>query len=121
MRKSNVILLALAAAVLSACAAHPDPIIDMKGVDQEQFVQDWNECEAYTNEVQVSQGVAKGAAVGAAIGAAVGAIGGNSRDVAEGAGTGAVYGGASSGLSADRDKQMVFKRCMRGRGYRVLN
>ena len=107
--------------LVGGCAAHPDPIIDMKGVDQEQFVQDWNECEQYTNEVQMSQGVAKGAAVGTAIGAAVGAIGGNSRDVAEGAGAGAVYGGAGSGLEADRDKQMVFKRCMRGRGYRVLN
>ena len=121
MHKTSAVLLACIAAIISACAAHPDPIIDMKGVDQEQFVRDWNECEAYTEEIQMSQGVAKGAATGAVIGAVVGAIGGNSRDVAESAGTGAVYGGASSGLEADRDKQMVFKRCMRGRGYRVLN
>ena len=107
--------------MISACAAHPDPIIDMQGVDQEQFDQDWSECEAYSEEVQVSRGVAKGAATGAAIGAVVGAIGGNSTDVADGAGTGAVYGGASSGLGASREQQMVFKRCMRGRGYRVLN
>lgn len=121
MPRITVILLACAATLISACAAHPDPIIDMKGVDQEQFVQDWNECEAYTKEVQVSTGVAKGAATGAVIGAVAGAIGGNSRDVGDGAGTGAVYGGARSGLEADRDKQMVFKRCMRGRGYKVLN
>ena len=121
MRKTSAIFLACTAVIISACAAHPDPIIDMKGVDQEQFVRDWNECEAYTEEIQMSQGVAKGAATGAVIGAVVGAIGGNSRVAAEGAGTGAVYGGASSGLEADRDKQMVFKRCMRGRGYRVLN
>ena len=38
-----------------------------------------------------------------------------------GAGYGAIYGGTRSGLDADREKQMVFKRCMRGRGYRVLN
>lgn len=121
MRKRSAIILACSAIIVAGCAAHPDPIIDMKGVDQEKFVQDWNECEAYTNEIQMSQGVAKGAATGAVVGAVVGAIGGNSSDVAKSAGTGAVYGGTSSGLEADRDKQMVFKRCMRGRGYRVLN
>ena len=121
MRTRTVLLLTCYAAILSGCAAHPDPIIDMKGVDQEQFVQDWNECEAYTDEVQISKGVAKGASLGAAIGAVAGAIGGDSKDVRHDAGYGAVYGGAESGLDADRDKQLVFKRCMSGRGYRVLN
>lgn len=108
-------------ACVAGCAAHPDPIIDMKGVDQEQFVRDWNDCEGYSEEVQMSKGIAKGAGVGAVIGAAAGAIGGNSSDVAEGAAVGGLYGGTDSGLQADREKQQVFKRCMRGRGYRVLN
>jgi len=107
--------------LVAACAAQPDPIIDMKGVDLDQYEEDWDECESYTDEVLVSRGVAKGAGLGAAIGAAAGAIGGNSTDVAEGAGVGALYGGTRSGLDADEMKQMVFKRCMRGRGYRVLN
>ncbi len=34
---------------------------------------------------------------------------------------GAFIGAPRSGLDADRDKQRVFKRCLRGRGYRVLN
>ena len=114
-------LLIAASAVLGACAANPDPIIDMKGVDRDQYEEDWAECEAYTEEVLVAQGVAKGAGLGAAIGAAAGAIGGNSSDVAESAGYGALYGGTRSGLDADRMQQDVFKRCMRGRGYRVLN
>jgi hypothetical protein len=121
MRAISVILFSCIAAAIAGCAAHPDPIIDMKGVDQKQFVQDWNECEAYTDEVQMSKGIAKGAGLGAAIGAAAGAIGGNSSDVAEGAAYGGLYGGTESGLDADREKQQVFKRCMRGRGYRVLN
>lgn len=121
MRTSAVILFAFITAHLAACAAHPKPIIDMKGVDQEQFVEDWNECEAYTDEVQMAKGVAKGTAVGAAVGAVAGAIGGHSRDAAQGAAHGGLYGGTSSGLDADREKSMVFKRCMRGRGYRVLN
>lgn len=115
------LILVLAAALAVGCAAQPDPIIDMKGVDLDEYEQDWGECESYTDEVMVSRGVAKGAGFGAVIGAAAGAIGGNSTDVAEGAGVGALYGGTRSGLDADQMKQDVFKRCMRGRGYRVLN
>ncbi len=114
-------MLIAAAALAAGCAAHPDPIIDMKGVDLDQYEQDWVECESYTEEVIVAKGVAKGAGLGAVIGAAGGAVGGNSTDVAEGAGIGALWGGTRSGLDADEMKQDVFKRCMRGRGYRVLN
>ncbi|MGA8205893.1 MAG: hypothetical protein WB812_15340 [Woeseiaceae bacterium] len=118
MRLISPIVLVCAAAGLAACAAHPDPIIDMKGVDQKQFTQDWNECAAYSREVDVARGAAKGAATGAAVGAVAGAIGG---DVGESAAYGGLYGGTLSALGSDREQQMVFKRCMRGRGYRVLN
>jgi len=121
MRTTTTILLTFLMAVVAGCAAHPDPIIDMKGVDQDEFDQDWAECESYTDEVLVSRGITKGAGLGAAIGAAAGAIGGNSSDVAEGAAFGGLYGGVESGLDADREKQYVFKRCMSGRGYYVLN
>jgi hypothetical protein len=105
--------------VLAGCAAHPDPIIDMQGVsDMERFERDWDDCEAYTEEIVIAKGVAKGSATGAVVGAMAGAIDG---DAGEGAGYGAIYGGTRSGLDADREKQEVFKRCMRGRGYRVLN
>ena len=110
---STILLVALA-----GCAAHPDPIVDTKGVDAEQLARDWNECEAYTEQIALGQGVAKGSAAGAVVGAAAGAIHG---DVGEAAATGALYGGTRSGLMADREKQQVFKRCLRGRGYRVLN
>ncbi len=103
---------------LAGCAAHPDPIIDTKGVDQEKLAQDWDDCEAYTEEIAIEKGVAKGAATGAVVGGMAGAIDG---DAGQGAGFGAIYGGTRSGLDADRQKQKVFKRCMRGRGYRVLN
>jgi len=117
MRRDIVSLLFITA-VLGACAAHPDPIVDTKGVDPEKLAQDWDECEAYTEEILIAQGVAKGSAAGAAVGAAGGAINSN---VGRGAANGALYGGTRSGLDADREKQQVFKRCLRGRGYRVLN
>lgn len=107
-----------ALAVLAGCAAHPEPIVDRKGVNEAQFEADWRECEAYAQQVRIEGGVARGATVGAVIGAAAGAISG---DAGPGAGYGAIYGGSRSGLDADRERQMVFKRCLRGRGYRVLN
>lgn len=110
----------MAMAVLAGCAAHPDPIIDTKGVDPEMLAQDWDECEAFTHEIDIATGVGKGAALGTAVGAATGAVS-NRREVGEAAGLGGIYGGTRSGLEADREKQKVFKNCMRGRGYRVLN
>jgi len=119
MRSITLSLILCFGALVSGCAAHPEPIIDMKGVDQEQFVDDWNECEAYTNEIHIAEGVAKGAATGAAVGALFGAIAGYNKT--EHAAWGAVHGGTSSGLDAQFERQEVFKRCMAGRGYRVLN
>ena len=121
MRPLIVSLKVSALLVLAGCAAHPDPIIDTKGEDPETMAQDWSECEAFSEEVQVSKGVGKGAGTGAVVGAVAGAIGGNSEDVRESAGLGALYGGTRSGLDAAEEKQLVFKRCMAGRGYRVLN
>jgi len=59
---------------------------------------------------------------GAGVGAGVGAVGGViNDDVGRAAANGALIGATRSGLDADREKQRVFKRCLRGRGYRVLN
>jgi hypothetical protein len=110
--------LAILAVALAGCAAHPDPIVDMKGVNPDALALDWEECEAYTDEIIIAKGVARGSAAGAAVGTIAGSIDG---DVGEGAAYGALYGGTRSALDADRDKQRVFKRCLSGRGYRVLN
>jgi hypothetical protein len=118
MKTNSRFVVVLLALTLTGCAAHPDPIVDMKGVDVEAFAKDWGECEKYTEEILISQGVIKGGATGAVVGAIGGAIDGDS---GRGAATGALYGGTRSGLDADREKQKVFKRCLRGRGYRVLN
>ncbi len=106
------------AMLVTGCASHPDPIIDMNGVDKAAMKIDWAECEAYSEEVIIARGAAKGAAGGAVAGAAAGAISGNAGD---GAGYGAVWGATRSTVDGAREKEMVFKRCMRGRGYRVLN
>ena len=108
----------LATALLAGCAAHPDPIVDMQGVNVAQYERDLAECKGYGDQVKVEKGVAKGAATGAVIGGAVGAIDG---EADRGAGYGAAIGGTRSGIQNQREKEAVVKRCMRGRGYKVLN
>ncbi len=119
MKKGTITVTgALCAILVSGCASHPEPIIDMMGVDESALETDWAECEAYSDEVISAKGAAKGAAGGAVAGAAAGAIGGNADS---GAGYGAIWGATRSTIDGDREKQMVFKRCLRGRGYKVLN
>jgi len=107
-----------ALAVLAGCAAHPEPIIDTKGVDMSRYETDLEECSVFADQVHMEKGVAKGAAGGAVVGAATGAISGNA---SEGAGYGMIWGATRSGLDADEVKQDVVKRCLRGRDYKVLN
>ena len=105
-------------AVISGCSAHPDPIIDQRGVNMQIYTADLEECESYAEPISVGKGAAKGAAGGAAVGAATGVISG---DIYSGAGYGAIFGATRYGNEADREKRTVVKRCLAGRGYRVLN
>jgi len=118
MRRHTLTVIVLTTLCSGGCAAHPDPIVDTRGVDPNALARDWSECEAYTEQVVIAEGVARGGATGAAVGAIGGAITG---DVGRAAAGGALYGGTVSGLDADRDQSRVFKRCLQGRGYRVLN
>lgn len=117
-RSRHVVLLG-AVAVLAACSSAPGPIVDTKGVNMTAYHEDLADCEGYAEQVRIEQGVARGAAAGGAVGAATGAI--LSESVGEYAGVGAVAGGAKSAIRGDQEKSQVVKRCMRGRGYKVLN
>jgi outer membrane lipoprotein SlyB len=108
------------AILLGACSSHPDPIIDTKGVNMTVYEEDLAECKGYAEQIDPGTGMAKGAAAGAATGAAIGAIS-SGRDVGESAGVGAVLGVSKSGVKAANDKEALVKRCLRYRGYRVLN
>jgi outer membrane lipoprotein SlyB len=111
--------LTLVVATLGACSSHPDPIIDSKGVNMTVYEEDLAECKSYSEQIDPSKGMAKGAAGGAVTGGAVGAIGSGS--IGTGAGIGAVLGASRSGSKAATDKEEVVKRCLRYRGYKVLN
>lgn len=112
------IILSAALILFGGCSAHPGPIIDTKGVSMTAYHQDLSECEDYAGQIRTEEGVAKGATIGAAIGSAIGAVFGSP---GEGAATGAAQGGTESAIRNEDQKQLVVKRCMARRGYRVLN
>lgn len=118
MRGIDLLVLLVILTAIAGCAAHPDPIVDMQGVNPDLLAKDWDDCEGYSEEIKITKGIARGTATGAGVGAIGGVING---DIGRTAANGALIGATRSGLDADRDKQMVFKRCLRGRGYRVLN
>ena len=114
----QTVMCLLGALVLAGCAN--DPIIDMRGVDEQKYRQDLADCRGYANQVNVAESAAKEAAIGAAVGGLIGAAIGDS-ETAERIGGAAAVGGAAEGAeSAEKRKQRVLHRCMKGRGYRVL-
>ena len=123
LRTSSPIIATVCALSLAAgCTTSKNVIIDEKGVDMQRYRQDLAECERYAEEVRKGEKVMRGAGSGAAVGGAVGAVAGGSTDsAARGAGVGAVTGGARGMSAGEREEMRVIKRCLSGRGYRVLN
>jgi len=105
--------------ILVGCGARHKPIIDTQGVNMAAYQQDLYECQQYAEQVDSKAG--KGAVGGALVGGLIGAAIGNSDTAKKGAGVGAIKGGLRGGAKTKREKAVVVKNCLRGRGYRVLN
>ena len=123
MKLLNLMLITL---FLISCASvegltGSNPIIDTLGVNLAQYNRDLAECQQYANEVEIAQKAAVGAASGAAAGGVFGAVLGNSETAKRGTGLGAVGGGTRGVREGIRERDRVIKRCLIGRGYRVLN
>ena len=106
---------------ITACTTTDEIIIDEKGVNMSAYRQDLAECKEYSSGVQTGEKTARGAASGAVVGGAIGAITGGGDGALRGAGVGAVGGGARGANQGERSEVQVVKRCLSGRGYRVLN
>ena len=99
------------------------PIVDMKGVNEATYQKDLQECQVYAKEQSgMGETAAKGAGAGAVVGGLLGLVtGGNKTGIVQAAGAGAVLGGAGGAFSGNQAQEAVVKRCLSGRGYRVLN
>jgi outer membrane lipoprotein SlyB len=118
---SKVCISSALVVLVTACASSNNIIIDTKGVNMSVYQQDLAECRSYAEGVRTDEKVTKGAATGAVVGGLVGAVLDGGEGAARGAGVGVVTGGARGVSEGDREKEQVVKRCLSGRGYRVLN
>jgi len=106
---------------IAGCTTTDEIIIDKKGVNMSRYEQDLAECRGYSSEVKTGEKGARGAASGAVVGGAIGAIVDGTEGAGRGAGVGAVTGGAKGISQGERQEVQVVKRCLSGRGYRILN
>ncbi|MFH0794938.1 MAG: glycine zipper family protein [bacterium] len=116
---NKIILIALASLALAACASYR-PVVDTKGVDMNKYHVDLGECQQYAGQVDPGEHAAVGAAAGAVLGAAIGAIFGNRQTAGQGAAAYGLLGAAGGGAEGATSQRDIIKRCMAGRGYRVL-
>lgn len=106
--------------VLLIAGCTHDPIVDMRGVDEQQYRQDLAECREYAEQVKTGEEAVKRGAIGAVVGGAVGAAIGDGELAKRTAGVGAVSGTTGGATRAERRKDRVVYNCLRGRGYRIL-
>lgn len=127
MKAVKTIMLVSVLGLLSACSSNARVpgqtplIIDTKGVDMNRYHADLADCEEYAQQISVGEKAATGAAKGAVVGGAVGAILDGSEGARHVGGSAAVLGGARGAQEGLNEQDQVVKRCMSGRGYRVLS
>ena len=113
-----------AAALLAGCATvdRYQPIVDVHPGDRVAYERDLAECRNLARQLPDPMHAAiAGALIGAALGAALGHAGGFDGAGRQAlAGTGAVAGSVAGGAEGHQSIQDVVRRCLVGRGWRVL-
>jgi hypothetical protein len=119
-----LVLSSIVVVITVGCAgANVRPLVDMKGVNEAAYEKDLSECQAYAQQQSgMGETAAKGAGAGAVVGGLLGLVtGGNKTGIAQAAGAGAVVGAAGGAFTGNQAQEAVVKRCLSGRGYKVLN
>ena len=121
----KVVTIVVAAALLAGCAApmHSyQPLVD-GDTTSTQYQRDLEECRAYAmSKPSAENSAAVGAIVGALAGVALLALGGGRGGWGnEVAAVGAAMGGVQGYSEGAQGQQNVVKRCLAGRGHRVLD
>jgi len=107
---------------LAGCAgANYRPIIDTQGVDFNRYESDLQQCQQFSMQTgDAAQKAAVGAAAGAILGSVLAAAACGGYDRSATARLGAVTGAVSGGAQGETDQRNIIRRCLSGRGYRVL-
>lgn len=114
---------------LIGCASY-EPVVDTYSLSEDEYNRyhrDIAECRHIAEHSTIGEegvivSTAGGAAIGAGTGALIGTIFG---DTVEGLALGAVVGGLEGFLNgvchADHEYEYIYRNCLAGRGYHVLN
>ena len=96
-------------------------IVDTKGLDLNEYERDLSQCDALAQQINISKRTRDRAIGGVVVGSVVGAILSDSDSAKKIGGTAGVVGGVKGNVQARKEQQKVIKRCLQGRGYKVLN
>lgn len=111
-------------ALVAGCAttgAGYRPLVDTQGVDMNKFERDLIDCQGFAQQTSsAGEAAAVGAVAGAALGVVLAAAAGRRYSRSTTARVGAVTGAVGAGAQAETDQRNVIRRCLSGRGYRVL-
>ena len=123
MNKLLVLSFMVVAVTVGCAGANVRPLVDMKGVNEAAYEKDLSDCQAYAQQQSgMGETAAKGGGAGAVVGGLLGLVtGGNASGIAQAAGAGAVIGAAGGAFTGNQAQEAVVKRCLSGRGYKVLN
>lgn len=125
MKPSTSIAFLCIVSLLAGCAATSGanyrPIIDAQGVDFNRYEHDLRECQSYaTQTAGAGESAAAGALAGALLGGVLAAAAGKNYSRSSTARVGAVTGAVGAGAEGETNQRNIIRRCLAGRGYRVL-
>ena len=121
------ILLIVSTIAVLGCQTYT-PVVDPASVrNDDKYYRDQAECRAIAqqgapNWKNTAKDTVVGGAVGTGAGALIGTIAVNTvSGLAYGAVIGGLAGGAKGVYDSEKGYEQIYKNCMRGRGYNVLN
>lgn len=115
------LLVAIALALIGCAGANYRPLIDSKGVDFNRYEADLSECQRFATQVNgAGENAATGAVAGAIFGSLLAAAAGKNYDRTSSAKVGALSGAVGAGAEGENNQKNVIRRCLTGRGYKVL-
>ncbi len=127
MKKTLIILPLLVLFGVVGCQTYT-PVIDPGSVrNSDRYYRDQAECRAIAKQgapgwKDTAKDTVVGGAVGTGTGALIGAIAGDAvTGLAYGAVIGGVAGGAKGVYDSEKGYEQIYRNCMIGRGYNVLN
>lgn len=96
------------------------PIVDTKHIDMARYETDLRECQHYAEQkTGAGEQAAIGAGAGAVLGGVLASVGNG--DKGSSSRVGGVMGAVTGLTSGEQGQRSVIKRCLTGRGYKVLD